>query len=819
MQKQHFFLWILFAVVVAGIFGAYYLSNRALSDDLMMPMDDVYIHFQYAKQMANGQAYIYNPGDAPSSGATSFIYPYLLSLAYLLGFQGLNLGLGAMLMGALALFASMWAIYRLAMLAGSPYSLAIFSAVSFALMGSIAWHFMSAMETGLMVCFTLWTVLGFIEKRDTLFLVAGSLLALTRPEGSLMAGVALLLYVVDLRLGKSKSISRSHLPLMIIFILAMFIQPLLNRLLTGSISASGSQAKSLLGQIPTDWGQITQRILEQFLRMWLEFLSGFNVAYEIWYLPILLGLLAMIGLGVWLRQPKYRLSAVLIMVWLLGVSLAISSLDTAFWHFKRYQIPLMALFFPLSLVAVLALAQKLKGKSFVIYSGYACFVSVFVIVSGVHFINLYQVNIKLVYEQPFAMANWLAENTDEDALIAVHDVGMMRYIGERHTLDMVGLTTAAAANYWRNGVGSVAEFLLDKQPDLIASYGVGHGYGLGMLAETRLYAHPVAEFPVEIDPKTNVALATDYQAIYQPDWDLILKPESEQAEIYLNVADLESEAGFDYQWENDERVIGFATEVYDFPLLGCEVDCLRLEAGRKVSGRETFRVVVPDSWQGQDVILVSRLHPVHSGTLDIYVNDHLIDRQWIPYMPGNWLDIQTRIPAGAFEGELDFRIEADLQAGEYYVPVSHRLYAVEKVNIEVPADGIASFQEGHLRLLDYSVESIGAQMDLVFDWWGDGQSEGDYRFFVHLYEDLHQPPVVQGDAYLDKGSLLPGNWLSGRLRDTITLNIESLPAGDYHLVIGFYDPIGLERLVPFSDDDQVQVLEDGRLILREVEIK
>ena len=38
--------------------------------EILMPLDDAYIHFQYAKQTANGHPYIYNPGDDPTSGAT-----------------------------------------------------------------------------------------------------------------------------------------------------------------------------------------------------------------------------------------------------------------------------------------------------------------------------------------------------------------------------------------------------------------------------------------------------------------------------------------------------------------------------------------------------------------------------------------------------------------------------------------------------------------------------------------------------------------------------------------------------------------------------
>ncbi len=141
--------------------------------------------------------------------------------------------------------------------------------------------------------------------------------------------------------------------------------------------------------------------------------------------------------------------------------------------------------------------------------------------TGTAFLDHFRLNVGYVYAEPLQMARWLQANTPEDALIAVHDVGMMRYIGGRSTLDMVGLTTAGAAAYWRNGPGSVAELLMQKQPDYIAAYGEGHGLGLGEIAKTSIYGSPLATFNVDLDPNYNVALAADIQGVYQTDWTTI----------------------------------------------------------------------------------------------------------------------------------------------------------------------------------------------------------------------------------------------------------------------------------------------------------
>src|SRR5574341_611450 len=153
--RRSLFVWGLFCALAGAIFLTYALASQAVGrGEFVMPLDDVYIHFQYARQLVAGQPYIYNPGLPPSSGATSFLYPYVLAIGYVLGFQGLNLGLWAMAVGALALVGSMWLVYKLVRMY-APDWLAEALALVFAVSGPVSWHFMSGMETGLVVLFTL----------------------------------------------------------------------------------------------------------------------------------------------------------------------------------------------------------------------------------------------------------------------------------------------------------------------------------------------------------------------------------------------------------------------------------------------------------------------------------------------------------------------------------------------------------------------------------------------------------------------------------------------------------------------------------------
>ena len=49
-----------------------------------VPLDDSYIHFQFARSFAEGQPFVYSPGAVPVAGATSLLWPLLLALPQLL---------------------------------------------------------------------------------------------------------------------------------------------------------------------------------------------------------------------------------------------------------------------------------------------------------------------------------------------------------------------------------------------------------------------------------------------------------------------------------------------------------------------------------------------------------------------------------------------------------------------------------------------------------------------------------------------------------------------------------------------------------------
>jgi hypothetical protein len=819
-----------------------------------MPLDDVYIHFQYARAIAEGHPYAYNPGLPLTSGATSFLYPYALAAGYSIGFRDLRLGIWAMALGAAAFTGAIFLVYRIGRLR-APFSVALLVAAAFAVSGVYAWHAMSGMETLLAVCFSLALFYGVADGRAQWTAAGGVLLALTRPEGAvgaLLAAAALLAGLRSQAIRDAPAVRPRVVWLLPL--LAIAVQPIVNLAITGSLTASGSQAKSLLSTIAS-LESIGLAFKLQLLRFWRELLLP---PAEPPYGVVLISALAVIGLLLpALRRLPSRFagrsglpeaaawkSTAIALAWLAGGSLLISTLDTAFWHFKRYQMPFLALVFPLAAWGAGWIDARLRSRPSArpapmqtVDRLRSLIVPALVAVMGIGlaagwptWLSAYALNVGYIHAQPYAMALWLRDHTAPDAVIAVHDVGMMRYVGERTTLDMVGLTTPGAALYWRNGPGAVGAFLTRERPDLIAAYGEGHGLGLGYLARTDLYAEPLALFSMTADPLYNVAVAAPAQGIYQPDWaaaDAARAPR--QASLsgdlagltpidYINVADILDEQAHGYQWRSDRPALGFPTEFYQFAALDCAADCLLMDGGRRINSEEIFTL---RTRPGEPVILVTRVHAGHAGDVDVFVGERLVATHVLPYLPGSWLEIATYIPAAQVtQDALTVRVLPRLTEGDY-MPYAHWAYQ----GADAGGDLLGAVPAAYARYQDSRILLTGArlrrpaphQLDVEVTWWSDGTARGDWIAFVHLYppDDLGRV-VAQTDRRPGNGTLPPGNWLPGAVTDVFQVDLSNVAAGTYRVAVGFYDPQTFERLLPTLTADApagYDATADGRLFI------
>lgn len=116
------------------------------------PLDDVFIHLDFARQTARGAWLEWAPGNGYSSGATSPLYALVLAAGYLLGARGSSL----LVVAALLAMAACWAAllgYRRGYVALGRHGTAALLVLPllFYCVGAVDWAFWSGMEVALFV--------------------------------------------------------------------------------------------------------------------------------------------------------------------------------------------------------------------------------------------------------------------------------------------------------------------------------------------------------------------------------------------------------------------------------------------------------------------------------------------------------------------------------------------------------------------------------------------------------------------------------------------------------------------------------------------
>jgi len=337
------------------------------------PLDDTFIHLQYASQIAGGHYYQYQAGDPPTTGATSWLYVHLLALLALV-FEGKGLLTAAAVMN-LSFFAFM--LCYLGRLAESLYGKeAGFAAPILTLSsGALLWGVFSQMEISLfclLLVLTAWKYHRFLSGPGTLgSLMAGAtLLALVRPEGAIIAMI--LAGILAFQQWRTRRENPEATPirwkLLLLPFIAYFAEGLFNWMLTGETASAGLLAKSEFSPARPFLISNLQAAASHFGEV-LLFLLGFqDRGRELFvYLPpaalilFLAGTCWIYGKSLasgWLRSihPWMLLSV-------LAVSAAVATLFCFNVHHWRYLLPLFPLLGLGMTGGIVKWAGVFKGKS------------------------------------------------------------------------------------------------------------------------------------------------------------------------------------------------------------------------------------------------------------------------------------------------------------------------------------------------------------------------------------------------------------------------------------------------------------------------
>jgi hypothetical protein len=171
------------------------VQERRIAGAIGFPLDDAWIHLQFARNLAEGTGFSFNPG-VPVSGSTAPLWTLLLAAGALLGGASVVM---AKIVGTAITAGAVLATYRAALAWGAAPVMAVGAGVGLGWTGPIAWGALSGMEVPLAELLIAVALLALARGCDSLTALCSALAVLVRPEALLLVPLLLLARPLTLR--------------------------------------------------------------------------------------------------------------------------------------------------------------------------------------------------------------------------------------------------------------------------------------------------------------------------------------------------------------------------------------------------------------------------------------------------------------------------------------------------------------------------------------------------------------------------------------------------------------------------------------------
>jgi len=668
------------------------------------PLDDVFIHFDYARSFARGYPFQWTEGNGYSSGNTSLSYPIVLAVGYWLGFKQLLLVVWAAIVAHLGVFGFLYQsgalvdgiAGRLDPEGGREHAwLKYLMPPAVLSLGALNWTLWSGMENawhlgvwGLCIG-ALSRQLGarsLTEARRRAWLtgLASALLVATRPESAICAAAFGFFGLWHARRDGLATSWRDGLALLLAAgippVALLLAHALANKAFTGETAANGAVAKLLFYQPFMDgaarWDvyldllrYIVPRLLHHHFSDQLPYgylvpvlgLVPFAsarlrpIAAFLWFQVIAWLLLISINMQVRWQNERYAMPAAAWMLLLAAMGLGLIVHGEWRPHAARFQgaARAMARAWPLRGLGGLALAalywhhQEPQVRDQIWFFGRAS---------------------RNIFDQQLT-AGYLLERLNVKRVL-VGDAGALLYGSDRPGIDLIGLGGFHRYPFARstlNGLGAALEQIermpVDERPDTMAIYPSWWG-DLPIHFGRFLTAVPVVG---------NVICGGAEKVIYRADWSALDREgqprtlaANERVVDELDEADLTSERNHEHDLPRPH--LGFVK--------------YRVLSDPAHEGRDLFdagRIVPPGVSASARMALpraggrlIVRLAPERAHAFELRIDGLAPETLTIDTPPGRWFEASIELPAGL---PSNARVELAATEGE---TVLYHLWTVER---------------------------------------------------------------------------------------------------------------------------------------------
>ncbi|PYO28773.1 MAG: hypothetical protein DMD86_15800 [Candidatus Rokuibacteriota bacterium] len=411
------------------------------------PLDDPWIHLHFARNLAEGRGFVYNPG-VPVAGSTAPLWTLVLAAGFaLLGphpFWAKVAGMAAALATALLArgLAARWTMNRwLALLAG----------VVTAIAGPLVWGALSGMEVSLAALLVTAAVVSHMDGRDWTTALLLGLAALARPEALLLVPLVWMARpITRRRTAIFATVTAACLVPWVLFNLATAGTPL-------PATASAKIEGGLIGFLSGIREPAATTFLVrpwQFEAEWLRWLWSVNVLVPL-----------MLPVGLWLLCRRWgrtvAFPAAVLLLHPIAMALLAPYRGPGFQE-GRYSIHLLPLAIAVAVVGLSGLARWPRLCA----AGVALFLLA-AAAAARPAADRYAWGVQNIDAMQVRLGRWVAAHTPPDARLALNDVGAIAYVSRREVVDVMGLVTPAIIPYRRAGEAGVLRYLERTCPDYL----------------------------------------------------------------------------------------------------------------------------------------------------------------------------------------------------------------------------------------------------------------------------------------------------------------------------------------------------------------
>lgn len=394
------------------------------------PLDDVYIHLDYARSFRLLEPFAWLPGQGYSSGETAPLYALVLGAFAQLGVDGDALGLVA---SALAVACVLAAVHLLGSLAPRGALLGVLAPLVFVGFGVITWSLLSGMELGLY--FALFALLlqraaGTHGARSlgALSLLLALLVAV-RPEALLLSLVLAAGLARDRVAARPTRRIAAYLRLVLPAVLLQASVFAANRALTGEWQSAGAILKLVTENPALDDAARLREVLTNLVTAWFGAFSRSTVSPATCLaLLLLLQVAALVP-----RRGRGLTWALIFAAPLLAVLVSLNA--TARYQGFRYYVPALLCVLALAARGLYAIGRHAPRAASALA---ALLLALTVPKLPIHRTHFERAAANIA-EQQVEVGLRLARDTSPSARVLLGDAGAIAYFSGRSAIDALGL--------------------------------------------------------------------------------------------------------------------------------------------------------------------------------------------------------------------------------------------------------------------------------------------------------------------------------------------------------------------------------------------